>query len=72
LLRILPENESFLALEKILCILQKGQYSCPLMRRVFDWQARMERNTTMANLKATANTAADAIFLFPAKTKKRK
>jgi len=72
LLRILIENESFLALEKIFCILQKGQYSCPLIRQIFDWQARMDRNTTITNVKATAKPAADAICLFPTKTKKRK
>jgi hypothetical protein len=72
LLRILLENKSFLALAKIFCILQKGQYSCPLIGKFFDWQARMDRNTTITNVKALANIAADAICLFLAKTKKRK
>jgi hypothetical protein len=72
LLRILSGNKSFLALAKIFCILQKGQYSCPLIWQIFDWQARMDRNTTIKDVKATANTAGEAICLFPTKTKKRK
>jgi hypothetical protein len=51
---------------------RKDSIAVLLIWQIFDWQARMDRNTTITNLKTTANTAADAICLFPAKTKKRK